>query len=354
MPEDKSQPCCALAVADATDIWENEIALDNLILHEAGHVMGLHHSFVSFKYGEPSYDYYFNWYSSPMTYSMPGGWSACGLLYVVFYDDTCGNANTSFTKFERERLADARLVSLLKKIENGTSDMPAVIAEQVAANVTDIKREFATGGMSSKTSALQEALAIYEMTQSSSSWADAEYTTGNKPDMKADAATSMPQDSEIQQQAEELGTASSDENIAGDVASGIVQVQPSKQQAEEPGMMQDDNEDHNQGETTHDGAALAESAAAIPAWVKNSAGWWSQGLIDDHEFISSIEYMISNNIMSIDTGGADPHNDADSNSVQSIPAWVKNSAGWWSEGLLEDGEFVNSLKYLISSGMIRV
>jgi len=37
----------------------------------------------------------------------------------------------------------------------------------------------------------------------------------------------------------------------------------------------------------------------IPAWIKNNAGWWADGQIDDASFVSGITYMIENGIMEI-------------------------------------------------------
>ena len=37
-----------------------------------------------------------------------------------------------------------------------------------------------------------------------------------------------------------------------------------------------------------------------------------------------------------------------------IPDWVRNNAGWWSEGLISDEEFANGLQYLIENGIISV
>jgi len=42
--------------------------------------------------------------------------------------------------------------------------------------------------------------------------------------------------------------------------------------------------------------------SGIPDWVRNNAGWWATGQIDDASFISGIKYLIENNIMIIDTG----------------------------------------------------
>lgn len=37
-----------------------------------------------------------------------------------------------------------------------------------------------------------------------------------------------------------------------------------------------------------------------------------------------------------------------------IPEWVKNTAGWWAEGAISDQEYINSLQYLISQGILKV
>ena len=37
----------------------------------------------------------------------------------------------------------------------------------------------------------------------------------------------------------------------------------------------------------------------IPIWVKNNAGWWSEDKISDDDFISGIEYLIENNIIKV-------------------------------------------------------
>lgn len=37
----------------------------------------------------------------------------------------------------------------------------------------------------------------------------------------------------------------------------------------------------------------------IPGWVKNNAGWWSEGKIPDSDFVSGIQYLITNGIIGI-------------------------------------------------------
>jgi len=37
----------------------------------------------------------------------------------------------------------------------------------------------------------------------------------------------------------------------------------------------------------------------IPDWIKNNAGWWASGQIEDSDFVSGIQYLIENGIMKL-------------------------------------------------------
>ena len=37
----------------------------------------------------------------------------------------------------------------------------------------------------------------------------------------------------------------------------------------------------------------------IPAWIKNNAGWWASGDIDDNSFVQGIQFLIKEGIMKI-------------------------------------------------------
>ncbi|MBM3895487.1 MAG: matrixin family metalloprotease [Thaumarchaeota archaeon] len=87
----------------------------------------------------------------------------------------------------------------------------------------------------------------------------------------------------------------------------------------------------------------------IPLWIKNNAGWWSEGQISDSDFLSGIEYMIGESIIVI--------TDLPKTSVvasNSVPAWVKNNAGWWADGQITEDDFVKGIQYLVENGMISV
>jgi hypothetical protein len=38
---------------------------------------------------------------------------------------------------------------------------------------------------------------------------------------------------------------------------------------------------------------------AVPAWIKNNAGWWATDQIDDSAFIQGIQYLVQNGIIVI-------------------------------------------------------
>jgi len=44
---------------------------------------------------------------------------------------------------------------------------------------------------------------------------------------------------------------------------------------------------------------VGQAATSIPDWIKNNAEWWADGLIDDNAFVSGIQWLISNGIMTI-------------------------------------------------------
>ena len=37
-----------------------------------------------------------------------------------------------------------------------------------------------------------------------------------------------------------------------------------------------------------------------------------------------------------------------------VPGWIKNTAGWWADDQISETEFVNSMEYLIDSGVIQL
>ena len=91
------------------------------------------------------------------------------------------------------------------------------------------------------------------------------------------------------------------------------------------------------------------STVLVPTWIKNNAGWWADGTIDDLSFVQGIQFMIKENIISIPNLP-----ESSSETTESVPAWIKNNAGWWAEGQIDDNSFVKGIEYLVKVGIIQV
>ena len=89
------------------------------------------------------------------------------------------------------------------------------------------------------------------------------------------------------------------------------------------------------------------TGSLIPEWVKNVAGFWHDGSINDASFLEGISYLIQNNIVIVPTTESGSGGGA-------VPDWVKNTAGWWADDTIDDETFVNAITYSIQQGLIQV
>jgi len=87
----------------------------------------------------------------------------------------------------------------------------------------------------------------------------------------------------------------------------------------------------------------------IPSWIKNNAGWWADGSIDDNSFVQGIQFLIKEGIMKIPSTtqgtGTGPNQ---------IPSWIKNNAGWWADDSIDDNSFVQGIQFLIKEGIMKI
>ena len=95
-----------------------------------------------------------------------------------------------------------------------------------------------------------------------------------------------------------------------------------------------------------------QPSTQIPPWLKNNAGWWADGTLDDDSFIQGIQFLIEEDILKIPstTQGAS----SSSTGSTQIPPWLKNNAGWWADGTLDDDSFIQGIQFLIEEGIIRI
>ena len=86
----------------------------------------------------------------------------------------------------------------------------------------------------------------------------------------------------------------------------------------------------------------------IPYWIKNNAKWWSDNKISDDDFLSGIEYLLTNNIIKINSQNSKV------TSSDLIPSWIKNNAKWWSDNKISDDDFLSGIKYLVENNIIKL
>jgi uncharacterized protein YjbI with pentapeptide repeats len=91
-------------------------------------------------------------------------------------------------------------------------------------------------------------------------------------------------------------------------------------------------------------SAFAES---VPDWVKNTAGWWATDQISETEFVNAVEFLVKESIIQVNVSQTSETSDG-------VPDWVKNTAGWWATDQISETEFVNAIKFLIESGIINI
>src|SRR5262249_32383579 len=94
--------------------------------------------------------------------------------------------------------------------------------------------------------------------------------------------------------------------------------------------------------------SLNNQYTSLPNWVKNNAKFWSEGSIDNGEFIKGIKYFIDNGILVINQGQSGPHK------LSGIPSWLKNNAKFWAEGEISDNEFIDGIQYLIDQRIVAI
>lgn len=107
--------------------------------------------------------------------------------------------------------------------------------------------------------------------------------------------------------------------------------------------------------------------AEVPSWIKQNAGWWAEDQISEAEFLTGIAYLISTGAITIpvdetnndsntteEAAAADAANTTDAATEDTVPAWIKQNAGWWSKDLISDDDFLNGIQYMIQVGLITV
>ena len=261
------EPCCAFGVTSEKKIWKEKIGFTDLLIHEVGHTLGLMHPFMSTnEYGDITVNQYFNWYSSPMTYSSPS--SGCGTLFYLIFPDPCGNASLSFTEFERNMISDARLASIWKDTDANLKNLKGQNLDESLKILQESKNAHKKGDAYSLKGSLKLAKDAYSASQVSE-------TTSK---FLTSTPTKIPE--WIKNNAKWWADGAIDDNsfkqgIQHMIKENIISISDLPKTS-------------------------AVSEDKIPDWIKNNARWWADGTIDESEFVNGLKYMVEKGIIGVD------------------------------------------------------
>lgn len=88
---------------------------------------------------------------------------------------------------------------------------------------------------------------------------------------------------------------------------------------------------------------------SIPSWFKNNAKWWDEGLIQQTEFLNSIEFLIEDSIILVPS--VPPFS---KNQNPEIPPIIKEKIIMWVNGDLNDTQLASSFQFLLLEGILKV
>ena len=72
----------------------------------------------------------------------------------------------------------------------------------------------------------------------------------------------------------------------------------------------------------------------IPEWIKNDSDSWINNDISDSEFLTTIQFLLNNNMISVDVSNT-------SGFSADIPKWLKTHSSWWINNDISDSEFLH-------------
>jgi len=87
----------------------------------------------------------------------------------------------------------------------------------------------------------------------------------------------------------------------------------------------------------------------ISDWMKNIIAQWANGNVGNGDFIEGIRSLVYDEIIDIPEFAF-----AETSQPAYAPQWFSHTAGWWSEGLISEDEFLNAVKYLVERNIIRI
>ncbi|MEK6964835.1 MAG: hypothetical protein AABX58_01295, partial [Thermoproteota archaeon] len=85
----------------------------------------------------------------------------------------------------------------------------------------------------------------------------------------------------------------------------------------------------------------------VPDWLKNNVRAWVDKKTDDNTFLTGIQYLINEKIIS-------PSNIQEGKSEKRVPSWIRNNADWWANGRITQDDYLRGIEYLIEKGILKL
>jgi len=84
----------------------------------------------------------------------------------------------------------------------------------------------------------------------------------------------------------------------------------------------------------------------LPSWIRNTAIWWSEGVLDKKDFSQAIRYVANQDIIKTPSISQD--------AAMKIPSWLKGNVKQWYSGQIDDNTFWVAIQYLLSIGAMKI
>jgi len=84
----------------------------------------------------------------------------------------------------------------------------------------------------------------------------------------------------------------------------------------------------------------------LPSWIKNTAIWWAEGILDKKDFSQSVRYVASQGIIKTSS--------ISQSDIVKIPNWLKGNVKQWYSGQIDDNTFWASVQHLLSIGAMKI
>ena len=298
-PDDPTHPCCALGVMTDWEIWNDKKSTTDLVLHEIGHTLSFAHPFMAYTdEGEfVTQDYFKKWYWGVMGYNSPSLYG-CGYWYgwaisveLIPENDTCGIADTFFTQFDRDNYSRGVTVNLIKTAK---------------INIYNSMLELEQNGKDLNNLPEETKNTLFKI-------------------------NSFLNKAESQLKAHDLNT------LDGSIKNALDGAIISSQLAEKSNV-------------SYEVQDKSKVKLNIPSWIKNSVKWWSTDATTTNEFLKAMEFLINQRILIIPDTAQSQLEYAGGK----VPTWVKYNAYWWTNDVISDSDFISAIQYLISQGIIQI